>query len=209
MNDHGAAARSGNETHARPEAWLIRHGETEWSRTGRHTGRSDIPLTELGRRQATALAERIAGRTFARVLSSPMSRALDTAGLAGLGDRVEVDPDLCEWDYGEYEGITTPQIRERVPGWTVWSHEVAGGESAAMIGNRVDRVIERIRDADGDVALFAHGHVLRVLAARWIGLDPGAGRHLALQTATVSVLGWERENPVVERWNERCGDVSG
>jgi probable phosphoglycerate mutase len=134
-----------------------------------------------------------------------MSRALDTARLAGFGDRVRVDPDLCEWNYGEYEGITTLEIRETVPGWTVWSHEVPNGESADMIGNRVDRVIGRIRASDGDVAVFAHGHILRVLAARWIGLAPTDGRRFALSTATISVLGWERETPVIEHWNEACG----
>jgi broad specificity phosphatase PhoE len=189
----------------RPEAWLIRHGETEWSKSGRHTGRTDIPLTEMGRQQAVAAADCLGGHRFALVLASPMSRALDTARLAGFGDRVEIDPELCEWNYGDYEGITTPQIRETVPGWTVWTHLVPGGETADEVGDRADRVIARIRAADGDVAVFAHGHVLRVLAARWIDLPPTEGRRFALHTATVSILGWERESAVIDRWNAACG----
>ena len=189
----------------RAEAWLVRHGETEWSRSGRHTGRSNVALTELGREQARDLGARLADHPFALVLSSPMRRALDTARLAGFADRVEIDADLCEWNYGAYEGITTPEIRETVPGWTVWTHPIPDGETREEIADRVDRVIARIRSAEGDVAVFAHGHVLRVLAARWIGLEPSEGRFLALHTATISVLGWERETPVVERWNETCG----
>ncbi len=188
----------------RPEAWLVRHGETEWSRSGRHTGRSDVELTDLGRAQARQLGARLADQPFVRILSSPMRRALDTARLAGFEARVEVDVDLCEWNYGSYEGITTPQIRETVPGWTVWTHAIPGGETRAEIANRVDRVVGRIRGSDGDVAIFAHGHVLRVLAARWLGLEAADGRLLALHTATISVLGWERETPVLERWNETC-----
>ena len=202
--DPAAAAAHAAEA-ARPLAWLVRHGETEWSRTGKHTGRTDVPLTEVGRRQAVDAGGKLEGRQFALIISSPMSRALDTARLAGFGDRVSVDPDLCEWDYGGYEGITTPEIRRSVPGWTVWTHGVPDGESPEHVGNRVDRVIERIRSAPGDVAVFAHGHILRVLTARWLGLDPAAGRLFALHTATVSVLGWERETPVIERWNEACG----
>lgn len=163
-----------------------------------------MPLTDFGRQQARDAGAALAAHAFGLVISSPMSRARDTARLAGFGDRVSVDPDLCEWDYGAYEGITTPQIREAVPGWTVWTHGVPGGESPAHIGDRVDRVIERIRSAPGDVAVFAHGHILRVLAARWVGLDPAEGRLFALHTATVSVLGWERETPVIDRWNEAC-----
>jgi probable phosphoglycerate mutase len=188
----------------RPEAWLVRHGETEWSRSGRHTGKTDIALTELGRRQAGAAGARLAEHDFAVVMSSPLSRALDTAKLAGYADRVRVDPDLSEWDYGRYEGITTREIRETVPGWTVWTHPMPGGETPDRVAARIDRVIERIRAADGDVAVFAHGHILRVLTARWLDLGPSEGRHFALHTATISVLGWERENPVIERWNEVC-----
>lgn len=189
------------EADPRPQAWLIRHGETEWSRLGRHTGRTDVPLTGEGRVQAGLLAAKLGRRRFALVLCSPLSRALDTARLAGYPG-VEIDRDLREWDYGAYEGLTTPQIRASVSGWTVWNHPVIGGETADEVSTRVDRVIARVRAAEGNVALFAHGHALRVLAARWLGLPPTEGRLFALATATISVLGWERDNPVVERWNE-------
>jgi broad specificity phosphatase PhoE len=188
-----------------PNAWLVRHGETEWARLGRHTGRTDIPLTEAGRQQAQAVRSKLTGHTFALVLSSPLSRALETARLAGFGDVVEVDPDLMEWDYGEYEGLTTPQIREMVSSWTIWTHGAPGGESPDQVGKRCDRVIARVRAANGDALLFGHGHQLRALSARWLELPASDGRHFALATATVSVLGWERETPVVERWNESCG----
>src|SRR5688572_23796931 len=188
-----------------PELWLVRHGETEWSRLGRHTGRTDIPLTEAGRGQATAVARKLSGHEFAMVLSSPLARALDTARLAGFGDRVETTDDLLEWDYGADEGLTTAEIRRERPGWTVWRDGPKDGETAADVGTRVDRVVERVRAADGDVLVFAHGHVLRVLAARWLGEPPTEGRLYALSTATVSVLGWERETAVIERWNEACG----
>jgi broad specificity phosphatase PhoE len=183
------------------ETVLARHGETEWSRDGRHTGRTDIPLTEAGRVQARQLGESLGEWTFARVLSSPLERALETCRLAGLGDAVKVTEDLMEWDYGEYEGITTPQIRESRPGWYLWRDGCPGGETATDVGRRVDRVIAEVDDAGGDVALFAHGHVLRVLAARWIGLGPEDGALLALGTGTISALGYERETRVVRRWN--------
>jgi broad specificity phosphatase PhoE len=183
------------------EIVLARHGETEWSRDGRHTGRTDIPLTETGRAQARQLREALREWSFARVLSSPLERALETCRLAGLGDAVEITEDLMEWDYGEYEGVTTPQIRESRPGWYLWRDGCPGGETAADVGRRVDRVIARLDDAGGDVALFAHGHVLRVLAGRWIGLGPEGGALLALGTGTLSVLGYERETRVVRRWN--------
>jgi probable phosphoglycerate mutase len=144
------------------------------------------------------------GLTFAAVLSSPSSRALDTARLAGFGEAVQIEPDLHEWDYGAYEGLTTPQIRRRVPGWRIWTHGAEDGESPADVTERVDRVLARVRASRGDVALFAHGHVLRALAARWLGLPVSEGRLFALGTATVSVLGWERDQPVVEQWNESC-----
>jgi broad specificity phosphatase PhoE len=185
------------------QVYLVRHGETDWSRTGRHTGLTDVPLTDTGRAQARAIAERLRGHAFALVLSSPSSRALDTARLAGYDD-VEVDPDLHEWDYGRYEGLTTPQIREQAQDWTIWTGALPGGETAEEVAARADRVIDRVRALDGDAALFAHGHFLRVLAARWVDLAPSEGRHLALATATVSVLGWEREAPVIEHWNESC-----
>jgi probable phosphoglycerate mutase len=188
----------------RPEAWLVRHGETEWSRSGQHTGTTDIPLTDLGRRQARAAGGVLAGHEFAKVLSSPLSRALETARIAGYGEVVETDPDLVEWDYGRYEGRTTAEVRETDPTWTIWTHPVHEGESVEEVGERVDRVIARIRAADGNVLLFAHGHVLRILTARWLDLRPIDGRHFALHTATVSILGWERETPVIEQWNESC-----
>jgi len=189
----------------RPSIWLVRHGETEWARVGKHTGRTDIPLTGVGRGQASAVAHKLVGHEFALVLSSPLSRALDTARLAGYGSRVETVDDLMEWDYGLDEGRTTLEIREDRPGWTIWDDGPAGGETIDEVAARVDRVIARARACEGDVLLFAHGHVLRVLAARWIDQPPTEGRRFALSTATVSVLGWERNQPVIERWNEACG----
>jgi broad specificity phosphatase PhoE len=188
-----------------PNAWLVRHGQTEWARDGRHTGRTDIPLTDAGRRQALDVRSKLEGHEFALVLSSPLSRSLDTARLAGFGDVVEVEPNLAEWDYGAWEGLTTPQIRETIAGWTIWPNGARDGETPAQVATRCDRVIARVRAAGGDVLLFGHGHLLRVLTARWLELAPSEGRHFALATATVSVLGWERETPVIERWNESCG----
>jgi probable phosphoglycerate mutase len=185
----------------RPQIWLARHGETEWSRGGRHTGRTDIELTEEGRRQARALREALLGRDFHRVISSPLSRALETCRLAGLGERAELSDALLEWDYGEYEGLTSPQIRERRPGWVLWRDGCPGGETPAEVGERVDPLVAELLQAKGDVALFAHGHILRVLAARWLGLRPGDGALLALDTGTISILGWEHANAVVRRWN--------
>ena len=182
---------------------LARHGETEWSATGRHTGLTDIPLTSRGEDQARALAPMLAAHRFALVLASPLARAQETARLAGFGGRVVDEPDLVEWDYGDYEGLTTPQIRERAPGWTVFTGPVPGGESLEQVATRVDRVIRRVRSADGNSLVVAHGHVLRVLAARWCELDPVEGRRLPLETATVSVLGWEHEAPGIRLWNAR------
>jgi broad specificity phosphatase PhoE len=181
------------------EVWLLRHAETEWSRDGRHTGRTDVPLTEEGRARARELAHRIAGREFALVLSSPLSRALETAELVGLVPQVR--DDLVEFDYGEYEGITTAQIRERRPDWYLWRDGSPKGETAADVGRRVDRVIEETLRADGDVALVAHGHVLRALAARWVEQPASFGGRLRLDTGTISVLGFEREVRVIRRWN--------
>ena len=195
------------EPDARPQAWLVRHGETAWSRSGQHTGSTDVPLTDAGRAQARLLRRKLGRRQFALVLSSPMTRALETARRAGFGDRVEIDPALHEWNYGRYEGLTTATIRETVPGWTVWTHPIPDGETAEEVAARVDGVIARVRAAQGDVLLFAHGHVLRVLAARWLGLPPTDGWLFALGTATVSVLGWERETAVVERWNEPAAEA--
>jgi probable phosphoglycerate mutase len=181
---------------------LVRHGETEWSREGRHTGRTDLPLTERGREEATTLGAAFAGRSFALVLTSPLRRATETCRLVGLGDVAAPREDLREWDYGLYEGRTTTEIREEMPGWTLWHDGCPDGESAADVGARADRVIAELREEDGDVAVFAHGHLLRVLGARWIGLDPSVGGRLALDTATVSILGRHREVPVLQLWNE-------
>jgi probable phosphoglycerate mutase len=181
---------------------LVRHGQTEWSAGGRHTGRTDVPLTKEGRQQARALGTSLGRWRFAVVLTSPLQRAAETCRLAGLGEAAGVREDLREWDYGDYEGRTTPDIRGERPGWTLWTEGVPGGESAESVGRRADRIIEEVRAAGGDAALFAHGHVLRVLAARWIGLPPMWGGSLALDTATLSVLGYERETPAIIRWNE-------
>ena len=180
---------------------LVRHGETEWSRTGRHTGRTDVPLTDHGREQAKRLGLLLQGRTFSRVLSSPLVRALDTCRLAGFDDPVELVDDLREWDYGAYEGRTRVEISTEVPGWTVWTHPIVGGESLDDLGRRVDRVIAATLPIGGDVLIFSHGHCLRVLAARWIEEPPGLGSRLELATATVSELGWEQDRRVVEGWN--------
>jgi broad specificity phosphatase PhoE len=182
------------------EVWLVRHGETEWSRDGRHTSTTDLPLTDEGRKVAEPLRDRLAGETFALVLTSPRRRARDTADLAGRAD-AEVDDDLVEWDYGDLEGETTEEIRETYPDWTIWEGPVPGGETADEVSARLDRVVERCRAADDRVLLFGHGHALRALAARWLGLPVTDGRLLRLDTATVSVLGWERETPVVLHWN--------
>lgn len=190
------------------ELVLVRHGETEWSRDGRHTGRTDVPLTGEGRRQATLLAASVAGREFARVLTSPLSRAADTCRLAGLGDGAEPREELLEWDYGDYEGLTTPEIREARPDWYLWRDGCPGGEGPGEVGRRADVLLADLRETGGDAALFAHGHLLRVLAARWIGLAPSAGGLLALATATVSVLGSERDVAVVRRWNMPPGTSS-
>jgi broad specificity phosphatase PhoE len=186
----------------RPEVVLVRHGETEWSRDGKHTGRTDVPLTERGREQAEALGATLEGRRFELVLTSPLQRASETCRLAGYGEVAQPREELREWDYGAYEGRKTVEIREEHPGWTLWRDDVPGGETAAQVGARVDSVIAELRSLAGDAALFAHGHVLRVLAARWLGLEPAAGGLFALDTATISVLGYERETAVLRVWNE-------
>jgi broad specificity phosphatase PhoE len=183
------------------EAVLVRHGETEWSRTGRHTGRSDPPLTAEGERQARAVGEALRGRSFALVLSSPLTRARETARLAGF--EPELRDDLAEWDYGEYDGITTPEIREQVPDWTVWRYGGKGGESVADVAARADRVLAELLRAEGDVLVFSHGHFLRVLTARRLSLDAADGRLFALDSGTLSTLGYEREQPVIRQWNLR------
>jgi broad specificity phosphatase PhoE len=183
--------------------FLVRHGETEWSASGKHTSRTDIELTPEGERAARTLGERLGGREFALVLSSPMRRARDTADLAGFAGRYEIDEDLKEFDYGDYEGLTTPEIREQRPGWYLWRDGNPGGEVAAQVGERADRVIERALAAlpEGDVAMFAHGHLLRVLGARWIGLGAECGGLLGLDTAALCELGFEREQRVLWLWN--------
>ena len=187
------------------ELWLMRHGETEWSVDGRHTSRTDIPLTAHGRLRAKELGEYLKGTKFAAVLCSPMLRAKETCEIAGFGDVAVVDDGLKEWDYGVYEGRTTKEIQAEIPGWSVWKDPIVGGETLAQVGARADGVIARALaagDVDGaKVALFAHAHILRILAARWIGLEARGGELFALGTGSVSVLGWERETRVVERWN--------
>ncbi|MEO5652345.1 MAG: histidine phosphatase family protein [Marmoricola sp.] len=182
------------------ELWVIRHGETEWSRDGRHTSRTDLDLTSAGEVVARQLAERLDGVEFDLVLTSPRLRARRTAELAGQ-TTAEVDEDLTEWDYGDYEGITTPTIREDVPGWSVWTHPSPGGESADEVSERLDRVVDRVRSDGGRVLVFSHGHASRALAARWLGLPVQDGQLFTLDTATVSVLAYDRGSPVVARWN--------
>jgi probable phosphoglycerate mutase len=183
------------------ELWLIRHGETEWSLSGAHTGRTDIPLTAAGRDNAAAIGRYLGGRQFALVLVSPLQRAFDTCRLAGYARDAAIDPNLREWDYGDYEGLTTPQILARNPGWSLWTDGAPQGESPAQVASRADDAIARALAADGDVALFAHGHILRVLAARWLGLPPADGRLFAFGTGCLGTLGFERETRVITRWN--------
>jgi broad specificity phosphatase PhoE len=185
-----------------PSVLLVRHGETEWSRSGQHTSRTDLDLLDDGRPPAEALGRRIARRSFALILTSPMVRARETARLAGLGDQAEVTEDLHELGYGDYEGRTTPEIRAERPGWDIWADGSPGGEPLAAAAQRVDRVIARAEAAGGDVVLFAHGHILRILGARWIGLPPTAAGSLALGTAALCDLGFERERRVIWLWND-------
>ncbi len=192
----------GVPTPAGPQVWVLRHGATEWATQGRHTGRTDIPLDAEGEAQARDLGRLLDGQRFDQVLVSPLVRARETCRLAGFADQAEVCHDLLEWDYGDYEGLTSDQIRQQVPGWTIWTGGCPGGETIEAVATRADRVIERVRGrSSGDVALFAHGHILRVLTARWCALDPVEGRCFALDTATRSTLGWEHEYPTVLRWN--------
>jgi broad specificity phosphatase PhoE len=184
------------------EIVLVRHGETEWAREERHTGRTDVPLTGEGRREAEVLGRRLAGYTFALVLTSPLRRAFDTCRLAGLGAAADVRQDLAEWDYGRYEGRTTPEIRVEAPGWSLWRDGCPGGETAADVGRRADRLIAELRPLAGDAAVFAHGHLLRVLAARWVGMPAEAGGALGLSTATISILGHEHDLSVIWLWND-------
>ena len=181
--------------------FAIRHGETAWSLNGQHTGATDIPLTNNGRRLAERMRPVLAREAFALVLCSPMQRARETCELAGLGDSAVIEPDLMEWNYGEYEGLTPKQIYETAPGWLIFRDGCPGGESPEQVGARVDRIIARARSVEGDAALFAHGHVLRVLAARWTGMPAGAGQHFLLDTGTPCVLGYYRDVPAVKVWN--------
>jgi probable phosphoglycerate mutase len=184
------------------ELWLIRHGETEWSLSGAHTGRTDLPLTPAGETQAAAIGRLLAARPFAVVLTSPMQRARETCRIAGYDAAARVDPNLAEWNYGAYEGRTTTQIRDEAPGWSIWTGGVPGGETIDQVAARAREVIARALDAGGDAALFAHGHILRILAACWLGLPATAGQFLALSTASLSILGYERETRVIARWNQ-------
>ena len=191
-----------------PQAVLVRHAETEWTLSGQHTGRTDVPLTDHGREAARELAAPLSAWSFARVMCSPLRRAAETCALCGLGERAERDELLQEWDYGEYEGLTTADIRASRPRWSLWADGAPGGESAADVGTRVDGLLKELRDLEDDSLLFAHGHLLRVLAARWLGLTPADGRLFALDPATISILGYERETSVIDLWNSPCGEAS-
>jgi probable phosphoglycerate mutase len=181
---------------------LVRHGATDWSEEGRHTGWTDVPLNERGRRQASALVPALAGQSFAVVLCSTLQRAVTTCERAGLLGVAQLDADLREWNYGEYEGLTWDEIRARRPGWNLWDGGVVGGEALDQVAARADRVIARLHEVDGDAAVFAHGHLLRVLAARWIGQPPRCAQHLNLSTASISTVGWEHDWPSITLWND-------
>jgi broad specificity phosphatase PhoE len=183
-----------------PEIWLIRHGETEWSKSGQHTSKTDLPLTPEGEKRALTLGQTVSKHAFGLVLASPMKRAQDTARLVGFTP--VITDDLREWDYGKYEGLTSKQIHQEVPGWTIWNGAVPGGETGEQVAARADRAIARAVAANTDVAFFAHGHILRVVAARWLGLPAEAGKYFALSTATMSILGYEHEQRVFQVWND-------
>lgn len=186
----------------RPHAvWLVRHGETAWTASRQHTGRTDIPLSDLGERHARAVRTTLAGRSFALVLTSPLARARTTCTLAGYGDVALPEPDLMEWDYGQVEGKTTDEFRATYPGWLIWDDGPPGGETADQVGVRADRVIARCASVAGEVALFGHAHQLRILAARWLSLPAVNGRHFLMDTASISVLGWERDTRAIASWN--------
>jgi len=192
-----------------PAALLVRHAETAWSLAGRHTGRTDVPLTEAGRQAARRLAPRLAGTGFGLVLVSPLRRARETCELCGLGADARVEEDLLEWDYGDYEGLTTREIRERRPDWALWRDGCPGGETPDHVGERADRVIAALGRAEGPAAVFSHGHMLRVLGARWISLGAGEGGRLALSTGGLCALGHEHGTPVIARWNDTGSDHGG
>jgi broad specificity phosphatase PhoE len=188
-----------------PKVYLARHGETTWSLSGQHTGRTDIPLTPRGEQNARQLGQRLQGQRFALALSSPLQRARRTCELAGFGGQMVLEPDLMEWDYGELEGKKTAEVLESHPGWFLFRDGCPGGESVAQIGARADRVVARLRSASGDVLVFAHGHILRILAARWLGLPPGTAQFFLLSTASLSILGYEhndRDEPALCLWND-------
>ena len=191
-------------TSALPEIHVIRHGETAWTESGQHTGLTDIPLTERGERQARQFGEHLRGRTFTYVFTSPLQRARRTCELAGFGAMAQIDPDLVEWNYGEYDGLTRAEILDRRPGWQVFRDGCPGGESVAEVGARADRVMARLRSLDGDVLLFSSGHFTRVFAARWLGLDASCGRWFLLSTTTLSILGYDHDKsePVIRLWND-------
>jgi broad specificity phosphatase PhoE len=188
----------------RSEIVLVRHGETEWSRSGKHTGRTDVPLSDNGIRMAALVGHALAGKAFGLVLCSPRSRAVQTCRIAGYGASALIRQDLAEWDYGKYEGLTTAEIRSQNPTWNIWDGPVPGGETVEEVGMRCDRIVAEVRGRSDDVAVFAHGHVLRILGARWLSLPPMDGRLFALDTATISKLGYEREQPVIVQWNTDC-----
>jgi broad specificity phosphatase PhoE len=191
----------GNEL---PVVYLARHGETAWSLTGQHTGLTDLPLTQHGEQNARALGQRLTGLNFAKVFTSPLQRASRTCDLAGFGTVAEVERDLVEWDYGQYEGLRTAEIDAERPGWQLFRDGCPGGESPDQVGARADRVISRVRAVEGDTLLFSSGHFLRVLASRWLGLEPAGGKYLLLSTASLSALGYEhdRSEPVIRLWND-------
>jgi probable phosphoglycerate mutase len=191
-----------SSTH-RNRLFVIRHGATEWSRTGQHTGHTDIPLLPEGEAQARATGALLANHEFALVLTSPLQRARHTCELVGLSKQAQIEPNLIEWDYGDYEGITSAQIHETVPGWTVWTGAIPGGETIEQVAARADAVIARVLAADGDCIVFAHGHILRTLVARWCELDPTEGRRFVLDPATLCILGWEHDSRAVLQWNSR------
>lgn len=183
------------------QIWLVRHGETEWSQSGQHTGRTDIPLIEAGRKRAAAIGRVLAGVQFSLVLTSPLARARETCELAGLGGRAQVNDDLAEWDYGVFEGRTTAQIRQDIPGWSIWNTDVPQGESMDQVAARATRLIETASAANGNVVLFGHGHILRIVAACWLGLEPRAARLFALDPGGIGILGYEHGTRVMRAWN--------
>jgi probable phosphoglycerate mutase len=191
-------------TNELPTVYLARHGETAWSLSGQHTGLTDLPLTDRGQQNARSLGGQLQGLAFAKVFTSPLQRASSTCKLAGFGDTAEADADLVEWNYGDYEGLTTSQIQNQRPDWQIFRDGCPGGESPGQIGARADRIVRKVRAVDGDVLIFSSGHLLRVLAARWLGLEPAGGKYLILSTASISILGYERilSQPAIRLWND-------